>query len=98
MLEQFIMHIKKNRKLKKIVIEFDENSVGDDYGDMVGSWSDWESEALSRFVFNLLSQNAHLRIIVNHPEFKKQIGKNVKFDKYFRLFNLYQEILILELP
>jgi len=85
-------HIKKNRKLKKIVIEFDENSVGDDYGDMVGSWSDWESEALSRFVFNLLSQNAHLRIIVNHPEFKKQIGKNVKFDKYFRLFNLYQII------
>ena len=85
-------HIKKNRKLKKIVIEFDENSVGEDYGDMAGSWYDWESEALSRFVFGLLNQNAHLRIIVKHPEFKKQIGKNAKFDKYFRLFNLYQVI------
>ena len=85
-------HIKKNKKLKNIIFEFDENSVSEDYGDMAGSWYDWDSEALSRFVFDLLSQNAHLRIIINHPEFKKQIGKNIKFDKYFRLFNLYQVI------
>jgi len=70
-------HIKKNKKLKNIIFEFDENSVSEDYGDMAGSWYDWDSEALSRFVFDLLSQNAHLRIIINHPEFKKQIGKNI---------------------
>ena len=50
-------HIEENKNLKKIIFNFNEEKVSDDYGDMSGSWYDWDSEALSNFVFKNLMKH-----------------------------------------
>ena len=83
-------HIEENKNLKKIIFNFNEEKVSDDYGDMSGSWYDWDSEALSNFVFKNLMKHKNLNVVINHPDLKQKFLKDKNFDKYARLFNLFK--------
>ena len=83
-------HIEENKNLKKIIFNFNEEKVSDDYGDMSGSWYDWDSESLSNFVFKNLMKHKNLNVVINHPDLKQKFLKDKNFDKYARLFNLFK--------
>ena len=85
-------HIKKNKNLKNIIFEFDENFVSEDYGDMVGEWSEWESKTFAIFVKNNLEKNKNLKIKISHPEFNQNFDREKVYNKYIRLLNLYSVI------
>ena len=57
-------HVKKNKKLKKVIFEFDGVKV-DGYGDMDGSWGSWENEVFGDTIAKWTEDNKNLEIPLN---------------------------------
>jgi len=81
--------LKKIKSLKKIIFEFNEDVV-DVGGNMDGEWSGSDYSAFAQLIDGWLNLYPKIEICVFHAQFKREIGKNSKFDKYFKLFNLFQ--------
>ena len=72
-------HVKKNKKLKKVIFEFDGVKV-DGYGDMDGSWGSWQNEVFGDSIRKWTEDNKNLEIIIKFDESKND------FEKYLIVF------------
>ncbi len=72
-------HVKKNRKLKKVIFEFDGVKV-DGYGEMDGSWGSWQNEVFGDTIAKWTEDNKNLEIIIKFDESKND------FEKYLIVF------------
>ena len=72
-------YVKKNKKLKKIIFEFDGVKV-DGYGDMDGSWGSWQNEVFGDTIAKWTEDNKNLEIIIKFDESKND------FEKYLIVF------------
>ena len=72
-------YVKKNKKIKKIIFEFDGVKV-DGYGDMDGSWGAWENNVFGDTITKWTEDNKNLEIIIKFDESKND------FEKYLIVF------------
>ena len=72
-------HVKKNKKLKKVIFEFDGVKV-DGCGDMDGSWGSWQNEVFGDTITKWTEDNKNLEIIIKFDESKNN------FEKYLIVF------------
>ena len=72
-------HVKKNKKLKKVIFEFDGVNL-DGYGDMDGSWGSWQNEVFGDTIAKWTEDNINLEIIIKFDESKND------FEKYLIVF------------
>ena len=53
----FKKHVSQNKNLKRIIFKFDNKIVDDDWGDLAGSWSEWECKRFCQYINDLLLLN-----------------------------------------
>ena len=83
-------HIKKNKKLKKLILNLNNEFVHDDYGDMAGSFDEWECRELCDFINKILSINSKVTISIEIENLQSDINNSDKYKKYLRLFELFR--------
>ena len=83
-------HIKKNKKLKKLILNLNNEFVHDDYGDMAGSFDEWECRELCDFINKILSINSKVTISIEIENLQSDINNTDKYKKYLRLFELFR--------
>jgi hypothetical protein len=83
-------HLKRNKKLKKIIFKFDENDVSGDYGGMSGYWGDYESTFFNNIISELLTKYPNLKIILQHDSFNEALTNNTKIGFYIKIFEMFR--------
>jgi len=82
--------IEKNKTLKSLIIEFDEDILSDDYGDMAGLFGHEESGYFNRFILRIFNKNKKIKIILRHKDLKRNLDKTIDLEKYIKIFEMFR--------
>ena len=85
-LEPFKKHVSQNKNLKRIIFKFDNKIVDEDWGDLAGSWSEWECKRFCEYINDLLLLNKILKIFIDIPNLNEELKDLKNISKYILLF------------
>ena len=82
----FNKHVSQNKNLKRLFFKFDNKIVDDDWGDLAGSWSEWECRSFCQYINDLLILNKNLKIFIDIPNLNEELKDLENISKYILLF------------
>ena len=88
-LEPFKKHVSNNKSLKRIIFKFDSKIVDEDWGDLAGSWSEWECKRFCRCLNDLLQLSKKLKIFIDIPNLNEELKDLKNISKYILLFEYF---------